>query len=240
MRVLVVDDEEPARRRLLRLLAEIPGIEIAGEAENGTEALRACEELLPELLLLDIRMPELDGLALAARWEGGLPPVIFVTAFDEHAVRAFEVGAIDYLMKPVRKERLEAALERARKRMVPAADSFKALAPREPDAPRIVTHEPGNVRIFDARSLTRLWSSEKYTVFIADGKEQLTAEPLSALETRLAPFGFLRVHRAELIRLSAVRALKSEAGIVEVELEDGQLARVSRRSIAALKTQLGL
>jgi DNA-binding LytR/AlgR family response regulator len=221
------------------MLAELGGVEVAGEAANGREALERIDRLRPELLLLDIRMPELDGLALAARWTG-LPPVIFVTAFDEHAIQAFEVGAIDYLLKPVRRERLEAAIERARTRILPAAESFRALPSREPELPRIITHEGGSTRLFDAREITRFWASDKYTLFLAEGKEQLTAEPLSALEERLRPFGFLRIHRAELVRAAAIRALSSESGIHEVELLDGQRARVSRRSIALLRAELGL
>ncbi|HEX8536392.1 MAG TPA: response regulator, partial [Cystobacter sp.] len=101
MRILVVDDEEPARRRLIRLLGGIPGTEVVGEAGDGEEALRQVETLHPELMLLDIRMPGLDGLSLAQRYTD-LPPLIFITAYDEYAVQAFEVSAVDYLLKPVR------------------------------------------------------------------------------------------------------------------------------------------
>jgi DNA-binding LytR/AlgR family response regulator len=231
--VLVVDDEAPARRRLVRMLHEVPDVVVSGEAACGASALEAIERLKPDLLLLDIEMPELDGLALATR---SVPPVIFVTAHERHAIPAFEVDAVDYLLKPVRQERLVQALEKAARRIGASGRAAEA----NPPAARIVTFDRGTTRIFDARKLTRLWSSEKYTVFFADGAERLTAETLSTLEKRLAPFGFLRVHRGELIRASAVRSLQTRAGVLEVELEDGQVARVSRRSVGALKAQLDL
>ena len=234
MNVLVVDDEAPARRRLLRMLREVPNVVVSGEAASGASAIEAIERLRPDVLLLDIEMPEIDGLTLAG---GSVPPVIFVTAHERHAVPAFEVDAVDYLLKPVRHERLVQALEKAARRIGAIS---AGVAETDAGPARIVTFDRGTTRIFDARKLTRLWSCDKYTVFLAGGAERLTAETLSTLEKRLAPFGFVRVHRAELIRLSAVRSLGARDGILEVELEDGQFARVSRRSVASLKAQLGL
>jgi DNA-binding LytR/AlgR family response regulator len=106
--------------------------------------------------------------------------------------------------------------------------------------PRVVTHERGTIHVFDAQTITRFWASEKYTLFFLDNKEHLTEEPLSALAERLAPWGFLRVHRAELIRVAAVQALSSADGIHEARLQDGQVARVSRRLMSVLKRELGL
>jgi DNA-binding LytR/AlgR family response regulator len=232
--VLIVDDEAPARRRLARMLSEVPGIVVAGEAFCGASALDAIERLHPDVVLLDIEMPELDGLSLASR---AVPPVIFVTAHERHAPAAFDVDAIDYLLKPVRRERLIQALDKAARRI----GAGPAQAADEDGGPaRIVTFDRGTTRIFDARRLTRFWASDKYTVFLAGGVERLTAETLSTLEKRLAPFGFVRVHRAELIRASAVRSLGTRDGVLLAELEDGQIARVSRRSLAGLKVQLSL
>jgi DNA-binding LytR/AlgR family response regulator len=232
VRILVVDDEAPARSRLVRLLDEVPGTSVVGEASTGREALAAIETLKPDVVLLDVEMPELDGLRVAAQ---ALPPVIFVTAYDRHAVPAFEVDAVDFLLKPVRRERLAQALERAARRLVSAP-----AGAGDGTMPRIVAVDRGATRIFDARRLTRFWASEKYTLFVADGAECLTVESLAALESRLAPHGFVRVHRGELVRLSAVRGLRYQDGNVEAELEDGQVARVSRRSVATLKAELGI
>jgi DNA-binding LytR/AlgR family response regulator len=227
-----VDDEAPARSRLVRLLEGVPGTSVVGEASTGREALAAIDTLKPDVVLLDVEMPELDGIRVAAEV---LPPVIFVTAYDRHAVPAFEVDAADFLLKPVRRERLLQALERAARRLpsAPAAGSDLGV-------PRIVAVDRGTTKIFDARRLTRFWSSEKYTLFLADGAECLTVESLSTLESRLAPHGFVRVHRGELVRLSAVRGLRYQDGSVEAELEDGQIARVSRRSVSTLKAELGI
>ncbi|MDI3291387.1 LytTR family DNA-binding domain-containing protein [Polyangium sp. 15x6] len=243
MKILVVDDEEPARRRLIRLLRDIPGTEVVGEAGDGEEALRRIEALGPELVLLDIRMPGLDGLSLAQRYVD-LPPLVFITAYDEYAVQAFEVNAVDYLLKPVRPERLLSAVERARQRLLAtkeaAARALSAVAGRGGPTSRIVTVTRGVIRLFDARDVTRFWSSDKYTLFRADREEHCTEEPLSTLEERLRAHGFLRVHRGELIHVGSVKALRSGEGIHEIELQDGQIARVSRRSLSALKAALGL
>lgn len=115
MKVLVVDDEPVARRRLMRILERIDGVEVAGEAANGVQALERIRELMPDVVLLDIRMPGMDGLEVASKIDE-LPPIIFTTAYDEYAVQAFEANAVDYLLKPVQAERLESALAKVSKR----------------------------------------------------------------------------------------------------------------------------
>ena len=239
MRAVVVDDEPVALRRLIRMLEALAGVEVVGDARCGTTALDVIARTRPDLLLLDIHLPGLDGLALAARY-AELPPVVFVTAYDEHAIRAFELGAIDYLMKPVRPERLARAIDRARSRLGSARDGFAALAPATAaPVPRVVTSERGAIRLFDACAITRFHAADKYTAFVAGGEEHLTEEPLAALAARLADHGFVRVHRSELVALSAIEAIASdEAGHV-ARLRDGQLARVGRRVVASIKKQLG-
>jgi len=253
VRVLIVDDEAPARRRLSRMLAAIPEVIVAGEAADADAALAQVVALAPDLVLLDIQLPGMDGLALAARY-ANLPPIIFVTAHDEFAVRAFELDAVDYLVKPVRPERLAAAIERAQRRGDAdrhadagrrAPELLARLAvprPGEPSVPstRIVVIERGALRLFDAREVTRFWASEKYTLFHSGGAERLTQEPLSALATRLEPLGFMRVHRGELINVARVRAVRAEDGQHLAELDDGQAARVSRRVLTAFKAALGV
>jgi len=245
VRVLIVDDEAPARRRLARMLAEIPDVEVAGEAGSAKAALRAVEALDPDLMLLDIRMPGMDGIQLALG-QHALPDIIFVTAYDAYAVQAFEANAIDYLLKPVRHKRLAEAIERAHARQgkSPASARIGELLSRLTEPPakswRVAARAGKTTRLFDAREISRFFATDKLTAFWADGHEQLTEDSLSALETRLADIGFVRVHRSELVNAHHVRALHSDDGLHEVELSDGQRARVSRRMVGALRAALGL
>lgn len=240
MKALVADDEAPARRRLTRLLEQLEGVRVVAEVGTGLEVLAALEREQADVLLLDIDMPELSGLELAARFTQ-LPPIIFVTAHDEHALRAFEVGAVDYVLKPVELERLSAALSRVQQRGGGAAPALETLRKVRGDGvPRVVAHDRGTLLMFDARTIDRFHAAEKYTSFLAEGREHLTEEPLSALEQRLQEFGFLRVHRSELVRLAAVRALTARTGEHEVRLADGQTVQVSRRFLADLRRALGL
>jgi DNA-binding LytR/AlgR family response regulator len=240
-----VDDEPLARRRLIRLLGRIPDTEVAGEARNGEEALARVRELQPDVVLLDIRMPGLDGLALARR-AAELPPVVFVTAYDEHAVEAFEANAVDYLLKPVQLERLATALTRARKRAASDAGKLDALLreilerrSREPEG-KVAARLGSTIRVFDARDIARFHAEDRYTIFRHEGQEFLLDEPLNALEARLGELGFVRVHRAELVNVHRVKALHLEDGATEVELTDGQRAPVSRRQAGELRRRLGM
>jgi DNA-binding LytR/AlgR family response regulator len=139
------------------------------------------------------------------------------------------------LLKPVRPERLAEAIDRTRARGAPPASAFDVLRSPAPSAPRIVTNQRGAIRFFDALAITRFWADAKYTMFRAHGSEHLTVESLSALATRLVPHGFLRVHRRELVRGSAIRTLRIVGRLHTVELDDGQTAQVGRRTVAALK-----
>lgn len=253
MKVLVVDDEAPARRRMIRMLERAGGVEIVGQAADGVEALTELTRCQPEVVFLDIQMPALDGLALAR--QARLPLVVFVTAHDEHALAAFELGAADYLLKPVKAARLEATLARLRERLGAEAGpdedaELRATLARlggagvgpggELPSPRLAVREGESVRLFDARELGRIFASDKYSVFIHEGREQLLDESLSQLELRLSAHGFVRVHRAELVNLAWVRALHGDSGSMSVELRDGQRVKVSRRMVAELKRRLGL
>lgn len=252
MKVLVVDDEAPARRRMIRMLERAGGVEIVGQAADGVEALTELTRCQPEVVFLDIQMPALDGLALARQAE--LPLVVFVTAHDEHALAAFELGAADYLLKPVKAARLEATLARLRERLSAktGADDVElratlarlggsvAASAGEQPSPRLAVREGGSVRLFDARELGRIFASDKYSAFVHEGREQLLDDSLSQLELRLSAHGFVRVHRAELVNLAWIRALHGDAGSMSVELRDGQQVKVSRRMVPELKRRLGL
>ncbi|WP_437292418.1 LytR/AlgR family response regulator transcription factor [Sorangium sp. So ce406] len=255
VRVLVVDDEALARARLVRMLARVEDVEVVGEAATGAHALERTRELQPDLLLLDVDMPGLDGFGVAEAV--GMPLVVFTTAHAQYAALAFEADAVDYLLKPVVQERLERALEKVRQRLLARSVMATSARPPEPPAPApgeraaesaagvsaaalLTVHDGGKVRFFDPLLVTRFRAEDKYTAFLFDGEEHLLRESLSTLEERLAPFGFVRVHRAELVRASAVRALTPDAGGALLHLSDGQTVSVSRRSLPALKQLLGL
>jgi DNA-binding LytR/AlgR family response regulator len=240
VKALIVDDEAPARRRLARMLEELTGVRVVAQLEDNSDVLDALASHAPDVLFLDVRMPGMDGMSFAQS-QRGLPPIVFVTAHAEYAARAFGVDAVDYLLKPVRPERLVDAVERVSKRIA----SVRPREPAEaggtaPDPPRVVVNTRNLVQLFDARHITRFWSSDKYTLFRAGGEEHMTEESLTTLAERLFAFGFLRVHRAELVRCDAVSALRMVDGHREVCLSDGQNARVSRRALSAIKRALGL
>lgn len=243
MKVLIVDDELPARRRIRRILERIAGVEVIGEAADGVEASALIAASPPDLVLLDIDMPERDGVAVARA--APEVDVIFITAHAEHAVTAFDLEAIDYLLKPISEERLGKALERARARRgqqspEALARAIRALLPAEPPVPRITANDGGALHIFDAREIERLTAANRYVVFHREGREYLLDESLNTLEERLGPHDFVRVHRAELVNLRRVRTLQRVAGGAELELESGALVPVSRRLLGELERRLGL
>jgi DNA-binding LytR/AlgR family response regulator len=230
MKILIVDDEAPARARLIRMLAKVDGTQVVGEASNGPEALERIEALRPDLVFLDVDMPGLDGIAVAET--AAHPAVVFVTAHARFAADAFEVDAYDYLLKPVSQDRLERAIEKVRAR---GGDS---PAPSEPW--RLSVHDGSMIRFVDARTVDRFHSTDKYTAFTSEGRELLSRDSLSALEERLASYGFVRVHRAELVRRDAIRAVEPEAGGWILHLTGGEVVRVSLRRMSEIERALGL
>jgi DNA-binding LytR/AlgR family response regulator len=242
VKILVVDDEALARARLRALLAESMPAATIDEAANGPAALAAVERDRPDVALLDISMPGMSGLEVARRLAGRVP-VVFVTAYDAHAVEAFEAAAIDYLLKPVTRRRLDQALARVPDRAaVGLEERLQAIEERlGARAPlRIAAHHGSTTHLFDPQAIVRFSAGEKYVSFRADGKEFLTEASLGSLEERLAPHGFVRVHRSELVQLAAVKALRRDAEGVVAELTDGQLVPVARRHLATLRDRLGL
>ena len=244
MRALVVDDERVARNRLKRMLGRLDGVEVVGEAADGAEALERIAELEPDVAFLDIRMPGMDGIELARRLPAATR-VVFTTAYDDYAVQAFETSAIDYLLKPIEAERLEAAVRKVEQRVGrPAATGelqrlLEKIAGRD-DPPRITARRGDTIRVFDPRTISRFHAEDRYTVFRHDGRDFLLDESITSLEERLADLGFLRTHRSELVRLDAIRALGREDDASYVELADGQRAAVSRRHLRVLKQRLGI
>jgi two-component system response regulator AlgR len=242
MDVLITDDEPLARERLRALLAEHADVTIVGEAGNGREALDMVERLRPDLLLLDIAMPVMDGLEAAhhlAQFDAP-PALVFCTAYDEHALSAFEAAAVDYLVKPVRAERLAAALDRARRYIVARPEG-----PRSPDLPRskprthLSARLRGSLRLIPVAEIVYLQADEKYvSVHHAHG-EDLIEESLKSLESE---FGdrFMRIHRNCLIAASALTELRRGAdGQAHVLLRGvATPLEVSRRCLPLLRDRL--
>ncbi len=242
MNVLIVDDEPLARRRLRRMLDALEGVHVVGEAADGEEGRLEIERHAPDLVLLDIDMPQCDGLSLAATAD--MPHVIFVTAHRQHAPEAFELDAVDYLLKPVRRDRLAHAIERVRQRrpggseLEEVAEVVRDTVAHQRRPPRLSARSGTTLHVFDARDISRLQTRDKYTVFHRNGVEYLLDESLSDLQRRLESWDFVRVHRAELVNLAAVVAVHLGAGESEVELRDGTRVPVSRRMLPELKRRL--
>ena len=229
MKVLIVDDEAPARERLRRLLGAIEGVEVVGEAADGRSALTANSELQPDLLLLDIRMPELDGMATArelAQLENP-PAVIFTTAYGEHALEAFEAEALDYLVKPVRRERLEQALARLHKRGLVEEGGSDAEG-----RSHITVRKHGGLQLVAVSEILYLQADNKYVTAYLPEREELLEESLKQLEEE---FGarLLRVHRNALIARSLLEGIEKDMeGRCHVLLRGvGRGPEISRRHL---------
>lgn len=232
MKILLVDDEPVARQRLERALGQLDADHEIRHAGNAREALAAIGAEPPDLVLLDIEMPGVDGLSLAAL--PTLPPIVLVTAHADRALAAFEVGAIDYLVKPVSRERLAQALER-----VAARTSQVTAAPSEATPWRLTVVDGSLRRFVDAREVACFVAEQKYVRFSVGGREHLVRESLDALVARLAPLGFVRAHRGALVRIGAVEAFDQSGGGT-LHLTTGEHVPVSRRALGAVREALGL
>ncbi len=242
IRTLLIDDEQPARERLRQLLAAHEDVEIVGEAEDGVQAAERVAELTPDLVLLDIQMPGASGLDVAASLGRPRPAVIFCTAYDQYAVDAFELSAIDYLLKPVNRARLAAALDRVRQTSVArirdrALDNVaraKGLSPT-----RFLARRGARFRVVPIQEVVAFTFVDGVTHLLT-ATEQLSMQPtLAALARRLDPSEFFQVSRAAIIRLDGVREAKPFAdGTGEIVLANGQTMAVARRRWRALLERL--
>lgn len=251
LRVLVVDDEAPARDELVYLLRKQPGIESVHEAADGVEALGLIASLRPHVLLLDIQMPLLDGLALAQTllaWPEGRPQIIFVTAYDNYAVPAFEVNAIDYLLKPVQASRLAGAIARLRSRIQPPCPSSEELEGamrqmgREVALTRLPVEHGGRILLLDRKEILYVTTEEGETVIRAAGQRYTSRFSLQELERRLGP-PFRRVHKAYVVDLSrVVEVIPWFHGNYSLVLNDTERTQVpvGRQNVREIREILGL
>ena len=231
LKALIVDDEPLAVERLTMLCAELDGIDVIGSAGDGEAALDVLGRCAPDLLLLDIAMPRMDGVSLARILERGgpRPAVIFVTAYDHHAIDAFDVAATDYLLKPVAAERLQRAISR-----VFDARRLAARPPGEPDQ-LWVPHRSEMVRV-PVAGIDRIEAERDYMRLHVGGRSHLIHMTIAELEQRLDPGIFLRVHRSAIVRIDRIARIgKDGAGNWFAELADGHRLRIGRTYRARLK-----
>jgi two-component system LytT family response regulator len=260
IRTLIVDDEPLARERLRELLDHRPDVAVIGEAEDGLAAVEAIREQVPNLVFLDVQMPGLNGIDVIEEvGREQMPVTVFVTAYDQYAIKAFDLAAVDYLLKPFDDERFEQAFERARDRI--ADQDTDAISRRllrmlqekdpslfedettsdEPSLKRIAVQGRGKARIVSVDDITHITADGSYAeLHTADGTHVIR-ERMKALAARLDPADFVRVHRSAIVRLDEVELiLRSGGGNYAVRLEDGTTVSVSRGRIEELQERLGV
>src|SRR5579862_1628399 len=246
LRAILIDDEELARLVLREYLGKIPDVEIVAECANGFEAVKAVGEIRPDLLFLDIQMPKLDGFEVLELID---PPVavIFVTAYDQYALKAFDAAAVDYLLKPFSTERLGKALERARAllsdpqpRALQASDLAAAARPPGQTLERVVVKDGAKVHIIPIAKLDYVEAQDDYAALHSEQKNYLKQQTIASLETQLDPQRFVRIHRSYIVNLERIARIEPYAKDSRVAvLRDGTQLPVSRAGYAKLKALLG-
>lgn len=233
MRVLVADDEAPARGKLQRWLSEQADIEVVAESEDGLSAAQAIERLKPDVAFLDIQMPGLSGLEVAAQLEQQTAPlIVFVTAFDEHAIKAFELNAIDYLLKPYDKDRLLKTLSRIRAR--PADGTARAAVTtaraQTQSRDRLLVPVGETLQLIDSATVEWLEASDNYVHVHTTARSYLLRRTLQDLLEQLGDQQFARIHKSSAVNIAAVKAFTPLfKGDYEVQLRNGKVLRLSRR-----------
>jgi two-component system LytT family response regulator len=257
LRAVIVDDEPPARALLRDYLAGQPDVEVVAECGNGFEAVQAIGEMAPDLVFLDVQMPKLDGFEVLELLEPG-PVVVFVTAHDEFAIRAFEVNAVDYLLKPFGRERFAAALERARGRragrgersaagagagaVAGAPDAAKLAAARRPPgrySTRVLVKEGVHVHVIPADRIEVLEAQDDYVAIHAAGRIHLKTQPLADLAAALDPARFVRVHRSFVVNVECIARIEAASRDARVAvLKSGREIPISRSGYARLQEKM--
>jgi two-component system LytT family response regulator len=232
--VLIVDDEPLARRELRRLLAPVAGLEIAGEAGNIDEAQAAIESLAPEVVFLDIQMPGGTGFDLLARLDR-VPHVVFTTAYDQYAVKAFEVNALDYLLKPIEPDRLAMALQKIR------ASAPRPATGRDAPLEQLFVRDGPRCWFVPLREVSLLCAEGNYVRMHWGRERPLLGRSLAALEEKLDPRRFFRANRAQVVNLDFIQGVElGDGGRLHVQLRDGPEIEVSRRQAREFRAKTTL
>lgn len=248
VRALIVEDEPLARQTLRDFSGAVEWLEIVGEAADGLAAVRLIDELRPEIVFLDVQMPEINGLEVLRRVRHQ-PAVIFTTAFDDYAVRAFELEALDYLLKPFGRERFRQTLDRARRRLSAVEKDFEQAAKANSLAPppensaaekteplsRLFVRDKGRVVPLAVADIARLEAADDYTLVYAAGKKFLVSLPLGEFARRLPPEKFLRVHRSAIVNLDCIGEIEEFDRRLLIHLTDGATVQASRAGSLILK-----
>jgi two-component system, LytTR family, response regulator len=239
LRVIIVDDEPLARAVVHEYLKAHPGVEVIADCGNGFEAVKAVTELSPDLMFLDIQMPKLDGFEVLDLI-GRSVPVIFTTAYDEYALRAFDVHAVDYLLKPFNEQRFAEALGRARARIqanetLPVEDLVADARPRTGSLERVLIRDGSQVHVIPVERIDYVEAQDDYVCFKADGKDYLKDQTMGAVEALLDPARFVRIHRSYLLNIDRIARVELYAKDSRVAiLRDGRRLPVSRAGYTRL------
>jgi two-component system LytT family response regulator len=238
MRVLIVDDEPRARNFIRKLLLADPSVEIAGECANGYEAIRAIKTKTPDLIFLDVQMPEIDGFTVLERLNPEeMPAVIFVTAYDQYALRAFEQHALDYLLKPFDQERFSRTLKHAKLRIserkstqhAAIAQMLAGEQHRRTGLNRITVKRNGRILLLPTRDIDWIEAEDNYVLLHCGKDAYILRQTLSNIQNKLDPDTFIRVHRSAIVNIEALKELQPEFdGTYGVELKNGTKLRLSR------------
>jgi two-component system, LytTR family, response regulator len=244
IRVMIADDEAPAREKLERLVAEQPDMTVVGSAEDGLSAAQFIERLRPDVAFLDVQMPTLSGLQVAAQLEpSSAPLIVFVTAFDAHAVKAFDLNAIDYLLKPYDQERFARSAERVRERL----HSHESGAPevaigraQTASCERLLVPDGERLQLIDAASIEWLEADDNYVHVHTDARSHLLRRTLQDLLSHLGEQRFVRIHKSTAVNLDSIGSLTPLfKGDYEIHLHNGRILRLSRRYREALFARMG-
>ncbi|MBW2276337.1 MAG: response regulator [Deltaproteobacteria bacterium] len=243
MRALVVDDEQLARKYLCEMLKEHTSVQVVGECTNGFEAVKAVAEHTPDLLFLDIQMPKLDGFEVLELIDDG-PAVVFVTAYDQYALKAFDAHAVDYLLKPFSPERLTEAIAKVRRNLSqglpPIGDLRRAARPDEGPLRRVVVRDGASVTIVADRDIDFVQAEDDYIAIHTGGRSLLKHQTIASLEQELDPSLFVRIHRSTIINVDRIDRIELLAKDRYVAcLEDGSQLSISRSGHKRLKAVLG-